>query len=365
MEEPSYYDVLGIAENASDDEIKKAFRRLSFVHHPDKNGNTDESTRRFQEINKAYETLSDSGKRREYDMVRQFSNMGMGGMGMGMGGFSPFGAGGGGMAMHGDDILNMLFGGVFGRPQAPMPGGGPGPRVVFQAFHNGVPTQTFHAGGGMPGMAFHGQPPGFFFPTTSQPQPQPQPPQPPQQQQPPPPPPEIIIKTASITLEQAYRGGTIPIEIDKHLPDNGGITKIEREILHVQIPRGIMTGESIIINDAGHMNEAGQRGDVKVVINITPHAIFKTDAHLDLLMEKTITLKESLCGFQFEIHHLNGKIFQLNNKGGNVIKQGAIKTLIGYGLERNGESGNLKIRFNVEFPDSFTDEQVKELQRIM
>jgi len=85
-----YYKILGVDEKSSDDEIKKAYRRLSMVHHPDKNGNTDESKQMFQELNNAYATLSDANKRRTYDMMRK------GGGGGGGGGFHHFGGGGGG-----------------------------------------------------------------------------------------------------------------------------------------------------------------------------------------------------------------------------------------------------------------------------
>ena len=75
-----FYSVLGVAKTATPDEIKRAFRRLSMEHHPDKNGNSEESNRAFQEINEAYNVLSDPEKRGNYDFEQQ---MGMGGHGMG------------------------------------------------------------------------------------------------------------------------------------------------------------------------------------------------------------------------------------------------------------------------------------------
>jgi DnaJ-class molecular chaperone len=97
------------------------------------------------------------------------------------------------------------------------------------------------------------------------------------------------------------------------------------------------------------------------VINVLQHTLFKVE-HLDLTIEKTITLKSALCGFDFEITHLNGRIFKLANKPGNVIKPGNIKTIPGLGLEKNGESGVLKIKFNIEFPDTLSPEQINTLQ---
>jgi DnaJ-class molecular chaperone len=267
------------------------------------------------------------------------------------GGGVPGGGGGGGGFPPGipEELLHMLFGG--GGPGGggfnihQQGGGGPGPKVVFQSFHNGRPT------GGVNINGLNG-----FMQQQQQQQ---------QQQQSAPnirvyQVPESIIKTVSLTLEQCYNGCSIPLEIDRQVPDND-IIKIERETIHAQIPKGILQGDTIILNDCGHMNEAGMKGDVRIVINVLQHALFKVE-HLDLTIEKTITLKAALCGFDFEITHLNGRIFKLANKPGNVIKPGNIKTIPGLGLEKNGESGVLKIKFNIDFPDTLSPEQISTLQ---
>ena len=315
-----YYKILGVDEKASEDEIKKAYRKMSMIHHPDKNGNTDESKQRFQELNNAYATLSDTNKRRTYDMMRK------GGCG---GGSS---AGGIPHMPPGipEELLHMLFGNIAGGGH----GSGLGPKVVFQTFHNGRMNG---------GFAHH-----------------------PQQQQTQPPTvrvyqvPETIIKTVSLTLEQCYNGCSIPLDIDRQVPDND-IIKIERETIHAQIPKGVLQGDTIILNDCGHLNEAGMKGDIRIIINVLQHALFKVE-HLDLIIEKIIPLKAALCGFDFEISHLNGKVFKLANKPGNIIKPGNIKTIPGLGLEKNGETGVLKIKFNIEFPDTLTAEQIQVLQ---
>ena len=335
-----YYKILGVDEKATDDEIKKAYRRMSMLHHPDKNGNTDESKQMFQELNNAYAALSDANKRRTYDMMRK------GGGGGGGGGFHHFGGGGGGGVPPGfppgipEELLHMLFGaGLAGGPHHGHggPGAGPGPRVVFQSFHNGRP------------MGAHQQH------QQQQPQQQPQQPHVRVYQVP-----ETIIKTVSLTLEQCFNGCSIPLEIDRQVPDND-ILKIERETIHAQMPKGIMGGDTIILTECGHMNEAGMKGDVRIVINVLQHPIFKVE-NIDLTIEKTIPLKAALCGFDFEINHLNGRIFKLANKPGSIIKPGSIKTIPGLGLEKNGETGVLKIKFNVEFPETLTLEQIAALQ---
>ena len=123
MSKRDYYEVLGIQKGASDDEIKKAFRKLAVKYHPDKNPGDKAAEEKFKEINEAYSVLSDKTKRQRYD---QFGHAGVGGSGGGnpFGGGSPFGSGsysysgqsfnfdfgGGGL----DDILGAMFGGGFG-----------------------------------------------------------------------------------------------------------------------------------------------------------------------------------------------------------------------------------------------------------
>lgn len=332
-----YYKILGVDEKSTEDEIKKAYRRMSMLHHPDKNGNTDESKQMFQELNNAYATLSEPNKRRVYDMMRKG-----GGGGAHPNMFHHFGGGGGGGAGGmpagfppgiPEELLHMLFG---GGAAAAFGAQGQGPKVVFQAFHNGRPMGN--------------------------PQQHPQHPQHPPQQ-----PhvrvyqvPETIIKTVSLTLEQCYNGCSFPLDIDRQVPDND-IIKIERETIHAQIPKGVQSGDTIILNDCGHMNEAGMKGDIRIIINVLQHAVFKVE-NLDLVIEKTIPLKSALCGFDFEISHINGRVFKLANKPGNIIKPGSIKTIPGLGLEKNGEIGALKIKFNVDFPDTLTMEQIYTLQ---
>ncbi|UFX82566.1 molecular chaperone DnaJ [Candidatus Absconditicoccus praedator] len=98
----NYYEILGVDENASEDEIKKAFRKLAVKHHPDRGGDQEE----FKKINEAYQILSDNQKRQQYDQVRKG---GMGGMGGGFGG-----GGMGGTTFDVEDIFGDVFGDIFG-----------------------------------------------------------------------------------------------------------------------------------------------------------------------------------------------------------------------------------------------------------
>ena len=318
----THYDILGVSKEAEQDEIKKAYRKLSLQFHPDRNPDPA-ATEKFKSINEAYEVLSDGVRREQYNMELQF-----GSGGNPMGGFP-----GGDM----NDIFSMMFGGGF--PGAGFPGTGfPGTGFPGTGFPGGGPNiRVFHSGGGaFPGGAFPG---GAFFQQIHKPQP--------------------ITKQIAITLGQAYQGVTLQLEIEKQ-SQRGPIMVHEPEVLHVAIPAGIEHGETIILNGQGNM-----QGDVKLVIHIEDHPIFKRQGQ-DLVYLKHISLKESLCGFAVDVQHLNGKMLQMNNQANpTVVKPGFKKVVPGLGMNRSGQTGNLVIEFVVDFPDTLTQEQIDVLRGLL
>jgi DnaJ family protein C protein 7 len=147
-----YYKILGVEKDASDNEIKKAYRKLAIVHHPDKNPDDEDAAARFKEIGEAYETLSDSEKRTRYDNGEDLidpSEM--------FGGGSPFGGMGGGASMNisPEMLFNMMGGGGGGG----MPGG-----FSFATGGGGSPFGGGGGGGRSRGRGGGGGfPPGFGF----------------------------------------------------------------------------------------------------------------------------------------------------------------------------------------------------------
>jgi DnaJ family protein B protein 4 len=320
------YKVLGINENASHDEIKKAYRSLSLKFHPDRNPSPD-ATEKFKQINEAYETLGDEQKRKQYEMERKNPFMRMSNMGHGMHGMH---------GMHGgpnmgemDDILKAFFGGIpfMGgmSEMGGMPGFPPGfpPGGQFHVFHNGMPVNI--------GKQFQK--------------------------------PSPINKTVTIDIEQVYNGSTIPVDIERWINDNG--TKIfEKETLYVTIPKGIDENEIILLKDKGNIANDQCKGDVKIFIKITNNTDIKRNG-LDLLYDKHISLKEALCGFTFEIKFINGKIYTLNNNSGNIITPEYKKIIPNMGLTRESHTGNLIVIFHIEFPEKLTNEQINKIADVL
>ena len=82
-------------------------------------------------------------------------------------------------------------------------------------------------------------------------------------------------------------------------------------------------------------------------------------------MDKEISLKESLCGFEFIINHISGKQLRFSNDAGNIIKDGLIKSIPNYGMERDSHKGSLCVKFSIKYPDKFTIDQVEKLKQIL
>ena len=314
------YKVLGVSNKANDSEIKKAYRSLSLKYHPDRNSSVDASEK-MGEINSAYEILSDPMKRKQYDMEQNNPFLRDMGFGSNMSGM-PFTHMSSMSEDMGDvtDLFQMLFG-------QGIPGGIPGVRMNM----------------GPEIRVFHGQ--GFPFQKRLHK-------------------PEPIVEHLQLTLEQAYRGCTMPMEIERW--NMIGELKVqEEEMIYINVPAGIDDGEIIVLKDKGNALSDTCRGDIKIVIQVKNETVFRRQG-LDLVFKRTISLKEALCGFSFEIHHINGKTLNLNNKTNpTIVKPNYKKTVPGLGINRDGTCGNLIIEFDVVFPDTLTADQIKQIGEIL
>jgi len=304
----NFYNILGVGENATKDEIKKAYRGMQMKYHPDKNLGSQEAITMTQKINEAYETLSDDQKKSEYDMMRNNPN--------------PFvrmnSHGGGGMEVPMEDVFSMFFGG--GNPFAGMPGMPPGAKIHI----------------------FRGGPMGFQQAMNK---------------------PIPIMKSLQINMEQVLNGASLPLDIERWIMENG--TKVfEKETIYVDVPPGIDENEMIVLRDKGNIISEQCKGDIKINILIQNNTAFKRSG-LDLILEKHISLKESLCGFSFELNYLNGKSYTLNNNKGNIVPPEYKKVYPGMGLKRGEHKGNMIIIFHIDFPEKLTEEQIDKLSKVL
>jgi DnaJ-class molecular chaperone len=271
-----HYDILGVPKDASEDQIKKAYKKKAFLYHPDRNSDPGANTK-FQELNTANEILSDPAKRKEYDAQTN------------------------GTTVQFHDI-NDIFRSFFGN-----------------------------------NVQFHSQ----FF------------------QQPPP-----IVKTLNLTLEEAYNGGSFPMELERwNVVDS---TRYDEKLtVYITVPPGIDDNEAMIIQGNGNTINNTIKGDIKINMKVSNTTEFRRQG-LDLVYTKPVTLKEALCGFEFEFTHINGKTMAFKNATNPfMIRPGFRKVVPGYGMKRDGNTGNLVIEFEVVFPDKLTPDQMKTLAEIL
>jgi len=315
------YEILEIPETANLDEIKKSYRRLSMMYHPDKNKNNPDATAKFQKISEAYETLGDKDKKNEYDMTRNNPFIKM----MNSHG-PPFG-----QSMNPvDEIFSSIFGMPFGprhdsqfeqRQDSQFGVGFPfGPNV--RVFHNGVQVNQ----------------PNFLQKPTS------------------------IIKNVFVPINKILTGTIMPIDIERWLIHDGH--KIfENETVYVTIPKGIDDGEIVVLKEKGNVARDDCIGDIKIIIKIENNTDFKRSG-LDLIYVKMITLKEALCGFTFELKYITDKVYTINNNSGNIISSGYKKIIPNMGFSRDQHIGNLIIMFDIKFPDKLSEEVINQLKQI-
>lgn len=391
----TFYDVLGLDEKCAPEDIKKAYRKLSFMHHPDKNGNSQESTEKFQKISEAFSVLSDPNERVKYDANRNNPFMNIGGN-----------AGMGGIRINPMDIFNMFMGGMGGMGGLGGLGGGGmgGPKIIIRTFGPGGANQFEEVvsdgmmgglGGGDPFSALfneinrdmrahmhphlhahpqqhqHHHPQMHNMHTTQEMHKDthtqiPRTPRFSNANHIPVSKPPLISIDVNISLDDVACGNTIPVEIERWNlnRDDNETYELEKHIEYYSLPFGVESGEVVLLTNCGNEATNHTRGDVKVTFHVAEHAIFKRSG-LDIHTEKTITLKEALCGFVFNIEHVNGKKFVFNSSSGNIIRDGLIKTIPKLGIRRGENVGNLSIVFHVVYPEKLSEEQVKKLLEVL
>jgi molecular chaperone DnaJ len=338
------YKALGVDKKASDEEIKKAYRKLARQYHPDKNPDDASAEERFKEVQEAYSILSDPDKRREYDA---------GGRIFGGGGFDP-GAfrqgGGGGFAGNVSDILSDLFGSGGGPARA----GGPPPpergrdletdvHVSFEQAMNGgqvpvsvalsAPCPTCKGTGAKPGTS-----------------------------------PRVCSRCQGRGVEAESQGlfsisqpcrqcGGTGTEIDDPCPTCSGAGQTRQvKRYKVNIPAGVRDGSRVKLAGKGEAGRrGGPQGDLYVVTRVAESPLFKRKGD-NLEVDVPITIPEAVKGATIEVPTLNGTK-RIKVKPGT--RHGTLQRLRGEGAPRlsGGGKGDIHYRLAIDVPEELTDEQ--------
>jgi molecular chaperone DnaJ len=345
------YKTLGVAKNASEEEIKKAYRKLARKYHPDRNPGDKEAEEKFKEISAAHDVLSDPEKRKEYDQGGMF-----GGFGGGQGPFAPGGAGasGGFGSFDFGDIFSSVFSrGGSGRPQPQQVRGRDLETEVSLSFDQAIGgTQisvtvpkasrcsTCHGSGAKPGTApticprcegrgVEAQGQGFF--SISQPCPQ--------------------------------CGGAGQI-IEDPCPTCGGSGLTQQSKRYkVNIPAGVKDGTRIRLAGKGEDGpRGGPPGDLYVTTRVASSPVFQRLDDGNLEVAVPISIPEALRGGTIEVPTLNGtkKI-----KIAPGTKHGTIQRLRGEGPpKKSGGHGDIRYRLEIAVPDELSDDQRKAVDEL-
>ena len=174
------------------------------------------------------------------------------------------------------------------------------------------------------------------------------------------PPLDVMVE---ITLDQAFTGGKIPVTIDRWIHVQH-VKQSERETLYIDIPRGVDTNEWMLISNRGNMGPTGELGDVRVIFTIKNTTKMERKG-LDLWYTHSITLKEALCGFSFQLEYLRGQILQLNNPAGNIVSPYYKKVMPEMGMKRDEQTGNLVLAFMIQFPTTLPESSIESLKSLL
>ena len=359
-----YYEVLGVNKNATDEELKKAYRKLAKKYHPDANpDNKKEAEEKFKEVNEAYETLSDPQKRRMYD---QFGHNGPQGFGGGSG-QGPFGQGGyysysssgfDGFDDFGDlgDIFSSIFGGGFGGRSSSRKQNGPRKgadlnlrmEITFEQAFSGVEKEitvtrnetcdNCHGTGAKPGTSVTKCTTCNGTGQVTQVQ-------------------NTILGQMQTrrTCTVCHGTGEIIKEPCEVCHGNGTVRKQPR--IKVKIPAGIDDNQTVVLRGEGEPGEkGGQKGDLYITVRIKKHSIFTRSGN-NVTCEVPITITQATLGADLEIPMVDGtKVTYKIPDGTQTGTKFVIKNK-GFKSVNSSSTGDFVFTVKVQTPKKLTKEQ--------
>ena len=352
----NYYDILGVDKSASQDDVKKAFRKLAHKYHPDKQGG---DANKFKEASEAYSVLSDEKKRAEYDRFGRTANQqtaGAGGQGGFAGGFNPDDFGGfdfsgfGGQSQGGaeafdlGDIFSQFFGGN-GGSRARTPRGRDISIDIELSFSESIfgverkvlltktsTCATCSGNGAKPGTEFttcttcNGK--GKVRENK-----------------------RSMFGSVSVTTNCPACNGAGKIPKEKCPTCHGaGVTRKQEEV-KFQIPSGIEDGEMIRLTGSGEAVQGGTPGDLYIKVHVKSHPVFKKEGH-NLVTDLRLKLSTALLGGEYDLETLDGKVIVIIPAG---IAHGEILRVKGKGVpSERGKRGDILIHISVQLPSKLS-----------
>lgn len=319
-----YYDVLSVSRQATESQIKRAYRKLALQYHPDKVTGTEderqEAQKKFAEINNAYETLMDPKKRQIYNVhgeegLRQH-NAQQGG-----------GGGGGG-------IFDWFFHGNQQAEEEQVPKGHDVNMdlwVSLKDLYLGKEIQVVRDKD-----VIRPAPGSRRCKCKNQ----------------------VVTKQIGPGMYQQYTTQTC------ETCDNVRMER-EQEVITVHVEPGMINGQVIKFFEEGEPMVDGEAGDLHFIVKTLPHATFRREGN-DLHMGYTISLLDALTGFSHEVTHLDGH--KVNLTSSKVIIPGEVQHIAGEGMPQYGDElkfGDLVVTYTIQFPSSLTDKQQQELKAIL
>jgi molecular chaperone DnaJ len=296
--EKDYYKVLGVDKDASDADIKKAYRKLARKYHPDANPGDKKAEEKFKEISAAHQVLADKETRKQYDQVRA----------MGSGARFTAGAGGPGGAGGGfEDVFSGLFNSGGGRGQysgGPGGFGGAGGPDLSDLFGG-----AFGGGGGFGGG--RGYQPG---PVKG----------------------GDIKASTRLSFTEAAKGATVKLKMPNGSP------------LNVRTPIGVKDGQKVRLRGKGKASpNGGEAGDVVLTVNVEPHPVFTRDGD-NLRVTVPVTFAEAALGAEVQVPTLSGFPVRLKVPAGTP--SGRVLRVRGKGIETKKHTGDLLVTVEVHVP---------------
>ncbi len=358
MSKRDYYEVLGVSKTATQDELKKAYRKLARKYHPDLNKDNAEAAEKFKECNEAYSVLSDEQKRAQYDQFGHaaFENGGMGGGG-GFGGAGGFGGfGGSGM----EDIFDMFFGGQGGRGGRSSKAGpqrGADLRfdleISFEEAAFGLEKEInlyrdevcdhCHGEGAEPGSKVETCPEcngsGYVRFTQN----------------------TMFGQMVNERPCSRCRGeGKIISEPCKECRGKGTVKRNKK--LKVKIPAGVDNGSRLRVSNEGEAGaKGGPSGDLYVYLYVKPHKFFERDG-TTVLCEVPINIVQATLGADIKVPTLDGQVTMKIPEG---TQPGKVMRIKGKGIPslRNSSRGDQLVRIKVVVPTKLSDKQKDALRK--